>query len=132
VNPSRVLLDTHVALWALTDDPRLTPRVRSMLTGPSVVERFLSIASAYEIGVKVSIGKLVLRRPIVELFAAFATTLGLAPLPVTHAHCAALAELPLHHRDPFDRLILAQAQVERLVLVTADGDFGAYGLPIFW
>jgi PIN domain nuclease of toxin-antitoxin system len=128
----RVLVDTHVALWGLTDDPRLSERARAVLDGTIEADRFLSLASAHEIAVKVSIGKLALDRPLAALFAAFASDLRLTPLPVTHLHCSTLAALPLHHRDPFDRMLVAQAQVEQLDLLTADGQLAPYGVPIVW
>lgn len=127
----KVLVDTHVALWALAGDPRLSKAARDLLERGEH-DRYLSLASAVEVAVKVSVGKLSLGRPTERLFAAFATDLQLVPLPITHAHCAALARLPLHHRDPFDRLLVAQAQVESLTLVSADPALAPYGVPMLW
>jgi PIN domain nuclease of toxin-antitoxin system len=121
-----------VALWALSGDARLSTRARALLDGTEPASRFLSFASAHEIAVKVSIGKLTLQRPLPALYAAFASDLALVPLAVTYAHCAKLAELPLHHRDPFDRMLVAQAAVEGLDLLTADPALRAYGVPIVW
>ena len=128
----KVLVDTHVALWALSGDPRLSRRGRAILDGSVSASRFLSLASVYEIAVKVSIGKLALGKPLPALYAAFATDLGLVQLPISSAHCVALATLPMHHRDQFDRMLVAQAREEGLALVTADPLLSAYDVRIEW
>lgn len=111
----RILLDTHVLLWWLADDPELAEPGREMIAAPENLIAF-SAASIWEIRIKQAIGKL-------DLSAAFADALArqpLEPLAVTVAHAHALQELPLLHRDPFDRLLIAQARVEGMTILTRD------------
>lgn len=114
----RFLLDTHVVLWALEDDPRLKPATRSLLTDPAN-EFWVSAASACEIAIKVSIGKLTLRRSLAT-FEAAVIEAGFETLDVTMRHAAAVAEVSARQSDPFDRLLLAQCEIETLKLLTAD------------
>lgn len=121
-----LLLDTHAFLWARMDKSRLTRTVReAIFAAPEV---FVSVASAWETAIK--IGKNKLRLP--ESFAAGLHDSGFASLPITLRHAEAVAVLPPHHGDPFDRMLIAQAMVEDLVLVSADRQFAAYGVPILW
>jgi PIN domain nuclease of toxin-antitoxin system len=114
----RLLLDTHVVLWALEDNPRLAPAARSLLADPSN-ECWVSAVSVWEIAIKVSIGKLALRRPLGTLETALAEA-GFQALDMTIRHAAAVAAISVKHADPFDRLLLAQCEVETLKLLTAD------------
>ena len=118
---SRILLDTQLVLWALAGDRRL-PRAARALIGESDV--FVSAASIWEIAIKSALGKL--DADPVEVREALAPT-GFDELPVTGAHAARVASLPLHHRDPFDRLLVAQSEVEPLVLLTTDAQLRPYG-----
>ena len=118
----RILLDTHVFIWAVTDSRRLRAPARALLSGADEV--WVSAASIWEIAIKARIGKI----------AGDATALshaigqsGFRELPVSARHAAGVATLPLHHGDPFDRLLLAQAACEPLQLVTADSALAAYG-----
>lgn len=111
----RMLLDTHVLLWAVTDPDRLSASVRTALVA-SRNTLYLSVVSAWEIEIKRATGKL--RTP--AAFDDELARLRLEELPVRLAHTRALRELPDHHKDPFDRLLVAQARCESLVLVTAD------------
>ena len=118
----RLLLDTHVFIWAVTASRRLKPSAREYLMQAEAV--YVSAVSIWEIAIKSRLGKI----------AADATALasaieesGFQELPVSSRHAAAVAALPLHHTDPFDRLLLAQAFLEPLRLVTADTALSAYG-----
>ena len=111
----RVLLDTHVLLWARSSPDRLTSRQRAAVQDPRNTV-FVSAVSIAEIGIKTSHGKLTVPDGFTEGLADF----GLDELPFTTAHALALRELPPHHRDPFDRMLLCQAIVDDLVFVTSD------------
>ncbi|NOY92202.1 MAG: type II toxin-antitoxin system VapC family toxin [Deltaproteobacteria bacterium] len=121
----RILLDTHVWLWMLSDPGKLRDSAREVLEARES-ELHLSAASAWEIAIKYRLGKL----PLPEEPALFVPKRlerdGVRPLPISHAHALAEAGLPPHHRDPFDRLLVAQARVEGLVLCTVDPMIGRY------
>jgi PIN domain nuclease of toxin-antitoxin system len=125
----KILLDTHTWLWALGDRGRFSRDGLARLE--SKTNRFyLSAASTWEIVIKVRLGRL--RLPF-EIGAYLHARVALTPatrLPVAHEHALQLAELPLHHRDPFDRVLVAQAQVEGLAIMTADPAFQAYSVPL--
>lgn len=127
----KVLADTHVMLWWLRDDRRLSERALALLEDGGI-ELLWSVASSWEIAVKLAIGKLELDRPLERLFADLVSEQGVVLLPVGHDHCARLAGLPLHHRDPFDRMLVAQAQHERVPILTADAKLAAYDVDVLW
>ncbi len=127
----RVLLDTHVLLWWLGGDKRLSERAHLLLRDPTVTVH-LSAVSVMEMAIKARTGKLVLPLPAGALAADAIAEDGFVGLPVTLAHAAELEELPLHHRDPFDRLLVAQARVEGLELISADAQLVAYAVPVTW
>jgi PIN domain nuclease of toxin-antitoxin system len=118
----RLLLDTHIFLWAVTANRRLKSSTREFLSRADAV--YVSAASIWEIAIKARLGK-------IEADAAFLVdaidSSGFQELPVSASHSAAVAKLPLHHSDPFDRLLLAQAFSEPLRLVTADPVLAVYG-----
>lgn len=120
----RLLLDTNVLIWWLEESPRLGPDARDVITREGEV--IVSAVSAFEIAAKMAIGKL--RAP--PDFAEQITEQAMIELPVTLRHGLAVGQLPLHHRDPFDRLLIAQARCEGLTIVTADRAFTAYDVPI--
>lgn len=123
----KLLLDTHAALWWLSDDDRFGAAAADALAD-ATNQVLLSAVVAWEVAIKRSLGKL-------EAPADFAPTLlgaGARPLAVTLEHAAAVEELPWHHRDPFDRMLVAQAQVERAVLVSHDEALRAYGVTLAW
>lgn len=120
----RLLLDTHVLLWALSDHSRLSPDTRTAIADPRN-DVFVSAGTFWEIAIKRALGKL--HTP--ENLIAEITLAGLIELPVTFRHGQLAAELPLHHKDPFDRMLVAQAQAEGLILVTDDETLARYGVP---
>lgn len=122
----RVLLDTHVVIWWRTNDARLSVTAREAIAGASFV--FVSAASAWEIAIKSALGRVRLPRP----FSEGVEDSGFVELPIGFQHADAVELLPRHHSDPFDRMLLAQAKVERLVLVTHDRNFEPYGHPVVW
>lgn len=121
----RLLLDTHVVLWAVTDAAALPMRFRAALQDGRT-ELFVSAVSVWEVSIKTGLGKLDVPQDLWDRVA----EAGCAALPVTWAHARAVQGLPLHHADPFDRLLIAQAQVEGMVLVSADRAFAAYDVTL--
>lgn len=121
----KLLLDTHILLWWLDDDPQLKPRLRRMLADQRH-EIIVSIASLWEVAIKHQVGKLAASAPLI---AANLAEQGLSPLSVSVDHLAAIERMPRHHGDPFDHLLLAQAQVEGAALMTLDAQLGSYGIP---
>ena len=126
-----LLLDTHTLLWFLTDDSNLSARARAAIEDPANVAH-VSAASLWEVAIKFALGKLKLPAPFADIFPRQLELNGFSLLPITPAHCATLLTIPFHHRDPFDRLLLAQAKTEGMTLVTNDGQFGSYGVPWLW
>jgi PIN domain nuclease of toxin-antitoxin system len=125
---TRLLLDTNVAVWLLVADrKRVSPDAVLALEDMSN-EVALSAATVWEIAVKRSLGKLTLP----DGWAGALGRLGFDPMPVTAIHAAAVERLAWHHRDPFDRLLVAQASVERCALVTADRRLAAYPVEVLW
>ena len=122
----RLLLDTHVLLWWLADDPALSPPARSLIADP-LNQVYVSPISLWEIAIKTQIGKL---HGDVSGIQVAALADGFVALPFTLDHAAAIAALPLHHRDPFDRALLAQALCEPLYLVTHDQLLHLYGQAV--
>jgi PIN domain nuclease of toxin-antitoxin system len=118
----RLLLDTHVFLWAVTANRSLKSSARDLLSKADAV--YVSAASIWEIAIKARLGKI--EADAAALAEAIAAS-GFQELPVSARHAAEVARLPLHHRDPFDRLLLAQAFLEPLRFVTGDGTLAAYG-----
>lgn len=126
-----VLLDSHAFLWALDDSVRLGDRVRQALQDPNTTI-WLSSATVWELGIKTALGRLELPAPLRELVRRAVTDGGLHVLDVTPEHALRAGELPLHHRDPFDRMLIAQTLTERMTLASVDGKFGDYGVPTLW
>jgi PIN domain nuclease of toxin-antitoxin system len=123
----RLLPDTHAALWLLGGDDRLSRRADSLLTDVSN-DVLLSSAVVWEVAIKRSLNKL----DAPTGFAGLLLDAGAAPLAVSADHAEAVAELPWHHRDPFDRLLVAQAMLEGAALVSSDERLRAYEVPIEW
>lgn len=122
----RLLIDTHILLWCLTDDPALPRDVRSVLAS-GINDVVVSAVSIAEVSIKSSLGKLSVPGNI----AVAGRDAGFAELPFTGAHAVELGRLPWHHRDPFDRMLIAQARVERLTLISVDNRFRDYDVELF-
>lgn len=123
----RALLDTQVFLWFLLDDPRLSKPMMDILTDRDA-ELLFSVASLWEINIKYGLGKLTLPDRPGTYLPMHLDRHEIKLLPIDGAHAYAVADLPPHHRDPFDRMLAAQAQVEGLPIVSADDIFDAYGI----
>ena len=117
------LIDTHVLLWWLTDNPRLNSQCREILRYKSV---WCSVVSLWEIAIKQQIGKI----SVPDTFFKDVKGQGFIWLEVQFNHIDALQRLPLHHKDPFDRMLVAQAHTEELALITADKNISRYNIPI--
>lgn len=127
----RLLLDTHALLWFCEGNSALSANARAaMESGDN--ERWVSHATAWEVAIKASLGKISLHVPYQDLFPAVLEANGWRALPADFRHYQKLLELPPRHRDPFDRLLIAQAQTEGLTLVTCDPAFPAYEVPLLW
>jgi PIN domain nuclease of toxin-antitoxin system len=120
----RLLLDTHAFIWWRENNPTLVRRAREAIGGASTV--FVSVASAWEIAIKQSLGRFRLDGDV----EAGILDSGFERLSIAFSHAAAVASLPDRHRDPFDRMLIAQALAERLTIVTRDRNFAAYGVDI--
>ncbi len=116
----RLLIDSHVALWWLDDHPSLGDRCRTMLT--EAAEVYFSAVTPWELGIKRALGEVEFPDGLSEAL----KTSGFTPLPISTAHAELAPELAHHHRDPFDRMLIAQAQLESLTLVTADRTFDRF------
>jgi PIN domain nuclease of toxin-antitoxin system len=126
----KVLLDTHALLWWLLDDPELPASARRSIGRADEVR--VSAASIWEVAIKQRLGKLPELALAVSELPGLVRDCGFVPLPVDERHAAAVASLPLHHRDPFDHLLIAQAQIERLAIVSRDPQFVPYGVALRW
>jgi PIN domain nuclease of toxin-antitoxin system len=121
----RILLDTQCWLWMALAPERFSARSRRLVEARETV-LYLSAASAWEVAIKHALGKLRLPEPPVTYVPSRVAALGVQPLPIDHQHALHVATLPPHHRDPFDRLLIAQAQIDDLSILTADPLFAAY------
>ena len=124
----RLLLDTHVFVWFLAETGRIPGRLMAVLIDPAHIVH-VSAVSIWEVAIKSGLGKLAL--PLDRLVALIDDA-GFSELPVVSAHALAIRHLPLLHRDPFDRLLIAQARHERLTLVTRDPDVRRYPVDTLW
>jgi PIN domain nuclease of toxin-antitoxin system len=128
----RVLLDTQAFICALsTDGKQFTPKARRCFLDRKN-ELYLSVASVWEMAVKVSLGKLKVAVPLHQLIPDQLRQNGIRLLPIELSHALHVATLPFHHHDPFDRLLIAQALTERLFVITGDEAFDAYGIKRVW
>ncbi|HYN61742.1 MAG TPA: type II toxin-antitoxin system VapC family toxin [Rubrivivax sp.] len=121
----RLLLDTHIYLWAVASDPLLSPETRRFIESADAV--YVSAASIWEIAIKARLGKLAADP---DALASAIESSGFLQLPISVAHAAGVARLPPHHNDPFDRLLLSQAVTEPLRLLTADALLARYGAMV--
>lgn len=127
----RLLLDTHAFLWWIIDDPRLSGTARRLVGDPAN-EVLFSAASAWEIAVKTALGRLTLPQRPERYIPRQLEVNGFQPLPIRVEHALRVHALPDHHRDPFDRLLIAQAMVDRLTIVTADAQIAKYPVRTTW
>lgn len=126
-----LLLDTHTFLWYSTNDPRLSSLAQAVLKDPSN-QPHLSVASLWEIAIKVQLGKLRLHAPFEEIVAQVFAQQRLRVLAITSPHLCQLVALPLLHRDPFDRLLVSQALADGMVIVGHDTAMDGYGVHRMW
>jgi len=125
----RLLLDTHVFIWWADNPEKLSPAALAALEDEAN-ELLLSVASVWEMQIKIQLGKLKLSLPLKELVKNQQETNNLTVSPVALPHVLALEALPFHHKDPFDRLLIAQSIEQGLTLVTADSQFSAYSVKL--
>jgi PIN domain nuclease of toxin-antitoxin system len=127
----RYLLDTHAFLWWLVDDPRLSPRAHAAIRD-SGNEILFSAASAWEIAIKAGLGRIAFEDDLAEYIPRQVVANGFGHLPIRFEHALQVFRLPLLHRDPFDRMLVAQAQVEQMPLLTADPAIARYRVEVVW
>ena len=128
---SRLLLDTHAFLWWISDDPRLSPAAREAIAD-GASEVFLSAVSVWEMVIKMGLGRLELPEDLESFLARQLQVNGFRPLAMTLPHALAVRHLPDVHKDPFDRLLVAQAQHEELVLVSGDAAVRRHPVSVIW
>lgn len=127
----KVLLDTHTFLWFVTDDSALSDQVVDLIES-EVNEVVVSVASLWEMAIKYSIGKLKLRQPFSDFIKQQMDLNNFQLLKLEMAHINLVSDLPLHHRDPFDRMLIAQSITEALPIISIDKAFDAYGITRLW
>ncbi len=127
----KVLLDTHTFIWWDSEPAKLLPKTL-MLCQNRANRVLLSVASVWEMQIKLQLGKMKLNLPLAEVIENQQRTNNIEILPVSLKHVLALESLPTHHKDPFDRLLIAQANVEGAVLVSRDSVFASYPVKVVW
>ncbi|QEP42496.1 type II toxin-antitoxin system VapC family toxin [Ectothiorhodospiraceae bacterium BW-2] len=127
----RVLLDTHAFLWFLLDDPKLSATAQSIISDARTMV-YISPAIYWEIAIKISLGKYALPESYALFMERELAHNDFHILPILPKHTTALIDLPFHHRDPFDRLLIAQSLAEAIPLVSCDGAFDSYGVTRIW
>lgn len=127
----RILLDTHAFLWSVMDDSKLSDRARSIFLDADN-ELLISAVIGFEIAIKYTLGKLELAEPPRDFIENRIRNNALTQLPISLSHTYRLSHLPLHHRDPFDRLLISQALEEDIPLLSADSAFRLYDVEIIW
>jgi PIN domain nuclease of toxin-antitoxin system len=127
----KALLDTHAFLWWITDDPKLSPVVREIL-GDENNEMFVSAATGWEIAIKAQLGKLQLPDEPRGFILEQLRINGFQNLPIQMTHALHVLNLPIYHRDPFDRILIAQAQVEGIPILTNDPQIAQYRVEVIW
>jgi PIN domain nuclease of toxin-antitoxin system len=126
-----LLLDTHTLLWFFRDDPQLTIAAKALIEDPAN-RKLVSVASCWEIAVKAGIGKLTLAESSSSLLHREIARNHFELLPIYFEHATAVEQLPLHHRDPFDRLLIAQAMLENMPIVSIDKALDSYPIKRLW
>ena len=125
------LFDTHSFIWWHNEPKKLSQSVLEVCQNESNI-LLLSVVSAWEMQIKIQMGKLKLDQPLADVIETQISTNKIKVLPVTLVHVFALQNLPMYHKDPFDRLLMAQAQVEKAVLMSKDAIFTKYPVPLLW
>lgn len=126
-----LLLDTHAFLWWLNDAPRLSAAATDAISDAGN-DCYLSVASCWEMAIKSSLGKLRLSKPVERFISEQLAANSFTLLNIELRHVGRVQKMPFHHRDPFDRLLIAQAVTEKLTIVTADSAFADYGVKTLW
>ena len=126
-----VLLDTHTFLWFVQGSTDLSVSARDLVNNPTTTS-FLSMASVWEMAIKISLGKMELQLNLSDFVSHYTAINGFRLLPITLEHTSIVTSVPFHHRDPFDRLLAAQALSEELVLLSRDSILSAYGITRLW
>lgn len=126
----KYLIDTQILLWALEESENLSVRSKNLLLDSSNV-LYVSIASLWEIAIKLSISKLELRQSLAQIVQVL-PQMDISVLPIIPTHVLAVESLPLIHRDPFDRIIIAQSIAENIDVISSDGVFGQYPVTVHW
>lgn len=129
--PLRLLLDTHALLWWLFDDPQLPPRIRQAI-GDLTTQAYVSSVTGWELAIKSRLGKLPYAQEAVNNLPEFVRASHMEVLPITLPHALAAGALPGPLKDPFDRMLIAQAQIEDLTLVSIDKAFKQYKVALLW
>jgi PIN domain nuclease of toxin-antitoxin system len=127
----RALLDTHTFLWWVNNDQRISERVREII-GDGSNPLFLSAASGWEIAIKAQLGKLQLPTNLDQFIAEQLALNAIEPLSIQMRHALHVATLPAHHRDPFDRILVAQSRLEDLSIISADPLIARYDVQVIW
>jgi PIN domain nuclease of toxin-antitoxin system len=127
----KLLLDSHTVIWFVEGDPRLGSNARKLIEDSSN-EKWMSLASVWEIAIKIHIGKLSLGIPLPNYLSMQVAANGIRLLPISLPHILQTLQLPLHHRDPFDRLLVAQSLIEAMPLVSVDAVMDSYGCTRYW
>lgn len=126
-----LLLDSHALIWFAEDDPNLSRRAKAAVED-AANSVFYSAATIWELAIKLQLGKIRMSLDLASEFRQRLEERGFEFLPIDYGHAAHVASLPLHHRDPFDRLLVAQAKLEGLTMISHDGQLDAYGIHRLW
>ena len=127
----KALLDTHTFLWWISDAPKLSSLVREIISDGKN-ELFLSAASGWEIAIKASLGRIHIHGKLQSFISEQMITNAIQGLPIQISHALQVYNLPLYHRDPFDRILIAQSQLESLPILTNDSQFSQYQVKVIW
>jgi PIN domain nuclease of toxin-antitoxin system len=127
----KLLVDTHALLWFMADSPALSAKASEVIERIEN-DRFVSVASSWEMAIKLNRKKLTVPFAFDQFFPEGLEARGFQALPIQFSHVSEVLRLPPHHGDPFDRMLIAQAKIEQLTVVTADPMFLSYGIPVIW
>ncbi|GAB4580802.1 MAG: type II toxin-antitoxin system VapC family toxin [Anaerolineales bacterium] len=125
------LLDTHTFLWFIGGQTKLSRKVKELIEEPEN-QPYISIASLWEMAIKTSLGKVSLDQPLETLIPEQMSVNGIALMGLSFDHVVQVGKLPFHHGDPFDRMLIAQAMVEKMPIASVDGAFDDYGIKRLW